>query len=154
MGVEYNLKGIRKQVYAEREVIICSGTINSPQLLELSGVGNPNVLENAGVQVKHRLPGVGENLRDHYAPRMKWGIVKDGYTYNDKARGLGLLWQTLKYIFTKTGFLALPAAPIRAYVCSREGLLAPDLGISVSPFLIKKCTHMLSFAQTQHMNYI
>ena len=137
VGIEYNRKGIKKQVYVEREVIICAGTINSPQLLELSGIGNSDVLQNAGVPINHHLPGVGENLRDHYAPRMKWSILKDGYTYNDKARGLGLYWQTLKYIFNKTGFLALPAAPMRAYVCSREGLLSPDLGISVNPFLIK-----------------
>jgi choline dehydrogenase len=137
VGFEYNRKGVKKQVFVERKVIICAGTINSPQLLELSGIGSSNVLYNAGVSVNHHLLGVGENLRDHYAPRMKWGILKDGYTYNDKARGLGLFWQTLKYFINKTGFLALPAAPIPAYVCYREGLLSTDLGISVNPFLIK-----------------
>ena len=49
--------------------------------------------------MQHELKGVGENLRDHYAPRTRWLIGKQGVTYNDKARGLGLLWQGLRFIF-------------------------------------------------------
>lgn len=108
-----------------------------PQLLELSGIGPENVLKKLGIEVKSALPGVGENLRDHYAPRMKWTTLKGRYTYNDRARGIGIALEIAKYFTTRKGFLAMSAAPMRAYVRSREGLVAPDLGISVNPFLIK-----------------
>ena len=136
IGIEYLKNNTTYRVLANKEVIVCSGTINSPQLLELSGIGNAEIIKNKGITVEHNLPGVGQNLRDHYAPRMKWAIQKKGYTYNDKARGLGLIWQAAQYIFLKKGFLSLPAAPMRAYIRSREGLLSPDVGISVNPFLI------------------
>ena len=136
IGIEYLKNNTTYKLLANREVIVCAGTINSPQLLELSGIGDAETIKNKGIVVEHNLPGVGKNLRDHYAPRMKWTIQKKGYTYNDKARGLGLMWQAAQYVLFKKGFLSLPAAPMRAYVRSREGLLSPDLGISVNPFLI------------------
>jgi choline dehydrogenase len=136
IGIEYLKNNTTYKLLAKKEVIVCSGTINSPQLLELSGIGDAEIIKNKGIAVEHNLPGVGKNLRDHYAPRMKWAIQKKGYTYNDKARGLGLIWQAAQYIFFRKGFLSLPAAPMRAYIRSREGLLSPDIGISVNPFLI------------------
>ena len=136
IGIEYLKNNTTHKLLANKEVIVCSGTINSPQLLELSGIGDAEIIKNKGITVEHHLPGVGQNLRDHYAPRMKWAIQKKGYTYNDKARGLGLIWQTAQYIFFRKGFLSLPAAPMRAYIRSRVGLVSPDIGISVNPFLI------------------
>ena len=67
--------------------MVSAGTINSPQLLELSGIGQPERLRDLGIEVRHALPGVGENLRDHYAPRTRWAIGAKGITYNDTARG-------------------------------------------------------------------
>ena len=136
VGVRYRIGGSVEEVRATREVIVSAGAINSPQLLELSGVGQPDLLSGIGIEPLHALPGVGENLRDHYAPRMKWKVSRPGLTYNDKARGLGLIWQALRYAVNRKGFLALPAAPMRAYVHSREGLESADLGISFNPFLI------------------
>jgi len=136
VGVESTQKGMTVIIRCNCEVIISAGAINSPQLLELSGIGAVDILKKAGIDVKSALPGVGENLRDHYAPRMKWSTLKGRYTYNDRARGIGMVLETAKYFTTGKGFLAMPAAPMRAYVRSREGLSAPDLGISVNPFLI------------------
>jgi choline dehydrogenase len=137
VGVRYTTNGQQYEARAGREVIVSGGSINSPQLLELSGIGQPELLQGLGIEVRHALKGVGENLRDHYAPRMKWNVPPAlGMTYNDKARGLGLVWQALKYAFTHKGLLGLPAAPIRAYVRTRAGLDAPDAGISWVPFLV------------------
>ena len=95
------------------------------------------MLKSVGIEVRHELKGVGENLRDHYSPRMKWTVPSSlGMTYNDKARGLGLVWQALRYALTHKGLLGLPAAPIRAYVRTRTGLDAPDAAISWVPFLV------------------
>lgn len=133
-GVQYTVNGQLRKASASREVIVSGGAINSPQLLELSGIGQPDVLDAHGIPVRHALPGVGENLRDHYAPRMKWGITKRGVTYNDRMRGLGLVRNVLAYAFKGDGFLAMSAGPIRAYFCSREGLESPDIGASFFAF--------------------
>ena len=65
VGVEYRRRGLLRQVRAEREVLLCGGAINSPQLLMLSGIGPAAMLEAAGVRVVHALDGVGANLQDH-----------------------------------------------------------------------------------------
>jgi choline dehydrogenase len=136
VGVRYAVNGQAHEARAGREVIVCAGSINSPQLLELSGIGRPDLLQGLGIEVKQALKGVGENLRDHFAPRMKWSVPAAlGLTYNDKGRGLGLAWQAIKYALTSTGLLGLPASPIRAYVRTRAGLDAPDASIAWIPFL-------------------
>jgi len=129
------LTGEAREAAAAREVVVSAGTINSPQLLELSGIGQPERLGALGVEVRHALPGVGENLRDHYAPRTRWLVGKKGVTYNDLARGLGMAHQALRYAFFRTGFLAAVGAPMRAFVRSREGLEAPDLLLGWVPML-------------------
>ena len=133
-GVVYRRQGEILEARARREVIVSGGSVNSPKLLELSGIGQPERLEGLGIEVAHPLPGVGENLRDHYSPRMVWSVTARGVSYNDKARGLGLLWQALRYGLTRTGFLSLPATPIRAYLRTREGLESPDAGLAIFPF--------------------
>ena len=115
--------------------MVSAGTINSPQLLELSGIGQPERLRELGIEVRHALPGVGENLRDHYAPRTRWLVGKKGVTFNDRARGLGLVHQALRYALFRKGLLASVGAPMRAFVCSREGLEAPDLLLGWVPML-------------------
>ncbi|HEY6440958.1 MAG TPA: GMC family oxidoreductase N-terminal domain-containing protein [Acetobacteraceae bacterium] len=136
IGVRYTVNGQQREARAAKEVVVSAGSINSPQLLELSGIGNPDVLQTLGIEISHALKGVGENLRDHYSPRMKWTVPASlGMTYNDKARGLGMVQQALKYALTHKGLLGLPASPVRAYVRTRAGLDAPDAAISWIPFL-------------------
>jgi choline dehydrogenase len=134
-GARYSVGGDVREARASREIVVSAGTINSPQLLELSGIGQPERLRNLGVEVRHALPGVGENLRDHYAPRTRWAIGAKGITYNDRARGLGLVWQALRYALSGQGLLGSVAAPIRAFVRSREGLEAPDVLLGWVPML-------------------
>jgi choline dehydrogenase len=135
-GVRYRVEGHAREAKANREVILSAGSINSPQILELSGIGRPEVLKANGVDLRHALPGVGENLRDHWAPRMKWAVARKGVTYNEKARGLGLAWQALRWGARGEGFLSLPASPMRAYFRSREGLDGPDVCLTVMAFLV------------------
>jgi choline dehydrogenase len=71
-GVEY-VSGGKQQQASGGEIILCGGAINSPQLLQLSGIGSPAVLEQAGVQMRHELPGVGENLQDHLEVYIQYG---------------------------------------------------------------------------------
>jgi choline dehydrogenase len=135
-GVRYAVDGTVHEARAAREVVVSAGAINSPQLLELSGIGQPERLRNLGIEVRHALPGVGENLRDHFAPRLKWAVTQRGLTWNDTMRGLGMVREALRYALTGKGFFAASAGPTRAFVRSREGLIAPDIGIYFSPFLM------------------
>lgn len=126
VGVRYSVGGQTREARVTGEIVVSAGTINSPQLLELSGIGQPDRLKSLGIEVKHALPGVGENLRDHYAPRTRWAINKPGIAYNDKVRGLRTVGTALRYLVTGKGFMSIPAAPIRAFIKTREGLDAPD----------------------------
>jgi|SRR6516165_1519084 len=96
--------------------MVSAGAFNSPQLLELSGIGQPERLRNLGIKVRHELPGVGENLRDHYVPRTPWLVGKKGITFNDRGRGLGLAQQVLHYALFRQGMLAITGAPPRPQV--------------------------------------
>jgi choline dehydrogenase len=135
VGVRYAVGEQVREARAGREVVVSGGSINSPQLLELSGIGQPDRLRGLGIAVRHALPGVGENLRDHYAPRTRWAIGRRGLTYNDIGRGLGLVGQALRYALTGTGMLGGVAAPMRAFVRSRPELEAPDLLLGWVPML-------------------
>lgn len=137
IGVRYRLNGQTIEAKASREVVVSAGAINSPQLLELSGIGQPDVLKAHGIEVRHELQGVGENLRDHYAPRMKWTVPASlGITYNVKGRGVRLIWEALRYAFTDKGLLGMSAAPLRAFIRSRPGLEAPNAVIGWVPFIM------------------
>ncbi|MEM7250059.1 MAG: GMC family oxidoreductase N-terminal domain-containing protein [Pseudomonadota bacterium] len=130
VGVKYRVGNDVREAHACGEVILSAGAVDSPQLLELSGIGNPNLLRDAGITVRHPLPGVGENLRDHYAPRLRWTLTKPvAYT-----RGANLIWQGLRYLVKRDGLLSLPASPIRGYFRSRDGLDSPDAGFAFFPF--------------------
>ena len=135
VGVRYTVGTETREARCGREVVISAGSINSPQLLELSGIGQAERLRGLGIEVVHDLPGVGENLRDHYAPRTRWEIGTRGVTYNDRGRGLGLVGQALRYALSQPSMLSMVAAPLRAFVFSREGLEAPDLLLGWVPML-------------------
>jgi choline dehydrogenase len=151
VGARFTIDGKACEARAVREVVVSAGTINSPQLLELSGIGQPERLQAVGIDVRHALPGVGENLRDHYAPRTRWAIGAKGITFNDRGRGLGLVYQALRYALTGQGMLGMVAAPIRAFVRSRDGLEAPDLLLGWVPMLTERTPSGLKISRQSGM---
>ena len=136
-GVRYTVDGHPKEARANKEVIVSGGTINSPQLLELSGIGQAERLREHGIDVVHDLPGVGENLREHYTPRMKYAVRDDAPVFTHDARGWRLGREALKYVLTGKGFLASATVPIRIYFRTREGLETPDATVSAMGFLFE-----------------
>jgi choline dehydrogenase len=138
VGVRYTLGREKREARAAREVIVSGGSINSPKLLELSGIGQPDVLRRHGIAVVHELPGVGENLRDHYSPRMKYAITERNVTFNDAGTGWRLALSALQYALMRKSFLAISTVPIRMYFRTRDGLDSPDATISVMPFLTER----------------
>jgi choline dehydrogenase len=138
VGVRYAVGGHKRAAQAAREVIVCSGSINSPKLLELSGIGQAGLLRSLGVTPVHELKGVGENLRDHYSPRVKFAITAPNFTFNDNARGWRGAREALKYALWGEGFLAMTSVPIRLYFRTRPGLETPDATVSIAPFLYER----------------
>ena len=102
VGINYTVHGFPRAARARKEVILCAGAIQSPQILELSGVGQPELLREHGIEVRHELAGVGENHQDHYISRMAWK-VKQPVTLNETTRGLSLLTEGLKLLFQGKG---------------------------------------------------
>ena len=111
---------------ANMEVILSAGAIQSPQILELSGIGDPNHLATHGIAVNHALKGVGENLADHYISRLSWRLRSD-ISLNKRAHGLGLGIEIAKFLFTRRGMLTMPAGMLAGFVRSRDGLAGPDI---------------------------
>ena len=140
VGVRYH-KGGRNgrpmEVRASKEVILCGGTVNSPQLLQVSGIGPAPLLQSLGIAVKHALPGVGENLRDHYAPRFV-ARVKNATSINEKAHGLRLVGEVLKYAATRKGILALNPTLIYVFWKSDERVDNYDLQLTFTPASYKE----------------
>lgn len=137
VGVVYEHGGQTIEARANREVILSAGAIATPQLLELSGIGRPEILKAHGIDVAHALPAVGENFRDHINARIIWRVKDPRVSYNTKARGVGAVTQALKYAATGGGFLSLPSAPLVAFLKTRPEVATPDVQMHLIPYSIK-----------------
>ena len=129
--------GAMQEVRARREVILSGGTYNSPQLLQLSGVGDPALLQSLGIELRHALPGVGEGLQDHYAPRSV-ARVKNIRTINERARGLNLALEAIKWATTRRGILALSPTMVYCFWHSGETTESSDLQLTFTPASYKE----------------
>ena len=137
VGIVYAQGGREVEARAAREVILCAGAVATPQLLELSGIGKPEILQKHGIAVQHASPAVGENFRDHINARIVWRVKDPRVSYNHKARGLGSVGQALRYIATRGGFFSLPSAPLLAFLKTRPELATPDVQMHLVPYAIK-----------------
>lgn len=125
-GVTARRNGQVVRIAARREVILAAGAVQSPQLLELSGIGAPDVLSRAGITVRHALPQVGENYLDHFCTRMNWRVSRPE-TLNEETRGWRLLRAVAQYAFARKGVLTFGTGLAHGFVRSREGLEGPDV---------------------------
>lgn len=125
-GVEYEQGGQRHMVHAGREVILAAGAVQSPQILELSGIGDPAHLASVGIETRHALAGVGQNYRDHFCTRMNWRVTKP-VTLNEYAQGWRLAGAVAQYFTTRTGILTLGTGLAHAFVKTRPELETPDV---------------------------
>src|SRR6516164_3669736 len=125
-GVAYLQRGEAREARCRRETILAAGAVKSPHLLELSGVGNPELLKAAGIPVRHELRGVGENYRDHYSSRLNWR-VKLRVTLNEQTRCLALAKEIVKYYAQRRGVLTFTAAIAHGFVRTSVGLAVPDV---------------------------
>lgn len=132
VGITYRQDGRSRKIKARRDVILSGGAINTPQLLQISGIGNPEDLGAIGVAVKHALPGVGRNFRDHYAVRVS-ALVKGSGSLNERSRGLPLVGEVLRYVFMRKGLLTSTPSHAGGYFRTRPGLETPDMQLYFAP---------------------
>ena len=127
VGVHYKDKRDNVQeARATKEVILCAGAVQSPQILELSGVGQAELLEEHGISLVHELPGVGENYRDHYASSVAWR-VKGSDSLNGKTSGIPMVLEGLKWLLTRRGVMTYTAGIGHGFVKTRDDLETPDV---------------------------
>ena len=132
-GVKYVQHGQVKDALANSAVILSAGAIASPQLLELSGIGNPAILKENGVEPLHDLPGVGENLQEHYMVPFLCR-ASEPVSMNEQARGFRLVRQLIKYAVGRKGILSNSGFHVQGYFKSRQELERNDIQIHFFPF--------------------
>lgn len=131
-GVEVSVKGKLRQFHAKKEVILSAGSVESPKLLELSGIGDAKHLASLNIPLVADLPGVGENLHDH----LTINILHDFQGINtllEETTPLKMLRNLYLYFVKRKGLLTHPAAEIGAFMRSREGIDRPDLQLHYAP---------------------
>lgn len=127
VGVRYRQNGVEREARASREVILSAGALQSPQLLQLSGIGPASLLQKHGIGVVHDLPGVGQNLQDHLQLRLMYKVSKP-ITTNDDLRTLfsqakiGLQW-----LLTRTGPLGIGINQGGLFTKILPGSATPDI---------------------------
>ena len=127
VGVEFENNRGRQFVRARREVLLCAGAVNSAQLLMLSGIGDQEHLQRHGIEVVHNLPEVGQNLQDHLAAVLNFGV--DRCTLFAAGKPLS----TANYLMRRRGMLTSPAGEAYGFVRSRPELALPDLELIFAP---------------------
>jgi choline dehydrogenase len=131
MGVRYQVAGQDEVARCSREIILCGGAVNSPQLLMLSGIGPADHLKSIGIAPLHDLPGVGGNLQDHLDAALLQ-FCKTGDTYDRSNK----LWALYQYVKNKKGPGTSPIAESGGFVRTQPGLSAPDVQFHFLPVLV------------------
>jgi choline dehydrogenase len=131
IGVRFHIGSVIHEAGARCEVLLAAGAIRSPQLLELSGIGNGTLLKQHEIGVVRHLSGVGENLQDHLMARISYEC-RHALTVNDLLRNrLYMAGQVLRYLVFRDGLFATPSLAALAYVKSRPDLAYPDIRIQL-----------------------
>jgi choline dehydrogenase len=132
-GVEFWQDGVLKSAQARGEVIVSAGAIGSPQVLQASGIGPAALLRGCGIEVRHELPGVGENLQDHIQPRQMFK-VKGTITLNEKANSIFYrVGMGIEYALFRSGPLSCGPAVLTAFTRSDPTQETPNIQYHVIP---------------------
>ena len=141
IGVNYIYKNsdALKVLRANKEIILCAGAINTPKILQLSGIGPASLLSEKGIEVVNDLKGVGNNLRDHYGVRMV-SYLQNIKTFNSIVRGPPLLYEIFKWIIKRPSVLSVSPSLVHVFAKSSSKLEIPDLEYVMSPASFKEGT--------------
>jgi len=132
IGVEVLQDNRLRTITAAREVILCAGALNSPQVLMLSGIGDGDALQRHGIAPVLHLPGVGRNLQDHFVARIQWASTPES-SYNRALHGWRKYAEGARYLATRGGYLASAASMAAAFVRSSSEFSYSNLEMSFRP---------------------
>ncbi|OZI71991.1 GMC family oxidoreductase [Bordetella genomosp. 12] len=132
VGVKYLQGGATHTLYANHEVILSAGAVNSPKILQLSGIGPAELLAQHAIPVRHALPGVGENFRDHYTVR-SISRAKSVTTLNELARGWRLGKEILNWFLRKPSILSLSPSMVHVFWKTRYSPHRGDIQVLFTP---------------------
>jgi choline dehydrogenase len=132
VGIELRRGTEVRRVYAEREVILCGGTYNSPQLLLLSGLGAADELKRLGVRVRGDLPGVGANLADHLRAGLQFA-TREPVTFLRELRADRVAVSLLRWLLFGTGPFATQVSSCNVVIRTADGLRQPDIQVMCNP---------------------
>ena len=131
VGVEYRHGGELRVAHADREVIVSAGPVKSPQLLELSGIGNGERLQGLGIATQHHLPGVGENLVDHLQSRLTFACTRP-ITLNEIMQSpWRQFWMGAKFMLTGKGLMGTATATVHALARPTQAYDRPAVKIQL-----------------------
>ena len=132
-SVRVRCNGVARTIACRREVILAAGAIDTPRILEHSGIGDPDRLQGLGIEPVHALRGVGEGLRDHLHTRLSFRC-RSVVTLNDIMRSPARkVLFGLRYLFSRNGFLSSSTATVHALVRSAPGKARPDVKLQLHP---------------------
>ena len=131
VGVEFRQHREARRVMARREVILAAGSVESPKLLEISGIGQGALLQSLGIEPVHESRGVGENLQDHYMIGCQAPLKEREHSINYLSQGRYLLREIAKYGVSRKGLLSYAVAHGTAFAKTRPDLEVPDVQIHV-----------------------
>jgi choline dehydrogenase len=138
VGVEILQNGTSRRILARKEVVLSAGAIASPQLLQLSGIGDSSFLQQHGIEVVQHLPGVGENLQDHLQLRPIYK-VHGARTLNEDYRSLFKKGQmALEYALFRKGPLTMAPSQLGAFTRSSPEYATPNLQFHIQPLSLDK----------------
>ena len=129
-GVELSRRNKVESYTANREVILCGGAINSPQLLQLSGIGDPDDLAPHGIEIKHALPAVGKNMQDHLDLTV-FARLKDPISFLKYKAPHRAVVELAKWLFKKPGVLSDCVTPVGAFLKTDPALERPDIQLHI-----------------------
>jgi choline dehydrogenase len=132
-GIRFVRDGLLHEVFADREVLLAAGAIHSPKLLEHSGIGRPNVLRDAGIEIVHESPGVGENLQDHLQIRTAFKVTGAKTLNTMLGSPLGKVRVALQYALTQSGPMSMAPSQFGMFTKSDPAKATPDLEYHVQP---------------------
>lgn len=137
-GVSVIVNGQPREVHARREVLLCSGAVNTPQLLELSGVGQSGRIHDLGVRPVHELPGVGENLQDHLQVRLVY-TVENAKTLNTLANSwVGKAKIAAQYALTQSGPMSMAPSQLGVFAKSDPGQATANVQYHIQPLSLER----------------
>ena len=135
-GVEFKRRRMNRQVFANKEVILCGGPINTPKLLMLSGIGPTEHIQEMGVTPVHSLPGVGQNLQDHIEIYLQMACTQPVSLFK-YYNLMGKAYVGARWLFTKTGLGTSNSFESGAFIRSRVGVEYPNIQYHFFPMAVR-----------------